>query len=55
MSFSVALLDENNDGIVLTGLFGRSECTTFAKPIENGISKYDLSDEEKQALDQALR
>ncbi|CDF58974.1 DUF4446 family protein [Thermobrachium celere] len=55
LSFSVALLDENNDGIVLTGLFGRSECTTFAKPIENGISKYDLSDEEKQALDQALR
>ncbi|MCX7694532.1 MAG: DUF4446 family protein [Caloramator sp.] len=55
LSFSVALLDENNDGLVLTGLFGRSECTTFAKPIENGISKYDLSDEEKQALEQALK
>lgn len=55
LSFSIALLDDKNDGVILTGLFGRSECTTFAKPIENGISKYDLSDEEKQALSIAMK
>ena len=55
LSFSIALLDDKNDGVVITGLFRRSECTTFAKPIENGISKYDLSDEEKQALSIAMK
>lgn len=54
LSFSIALLDDKNNGIILTGIYGRSECTTFAKPIENGISKYDLSDEEKQALKEAM-
>lgn len=54
LSFSIALLNEKNDGVVLTGIYGRNECATFAKPIENGISKYDLSDEEKQAIKNAL-
>lgn len=54
LSFSIALLDEKNDGVVLTGIYGRNECATFAKPIENGISKYDLSDEEKQAIKNAI-
>lgn len=54
LSFSIALLDEKNDGVVLTGIYGRNECATFAKPIENGISKYDLSDEEKQAIRNAI-
>ncbi|WP_371414811.1 DUF4446 family protein [Caloramator sp. E03] len=54
LSFSIALLNDKNNGIVLTGIYGRNECTTFAKPIENGISKYDLSDEEKMALKEAM-
>lgn len=54
LSFSIALLDQRNDGVVVTGIYGRSECTTFAKPIENGISKYDLSDEEKVAIKNAI-
>jgi hypothetical protein len=54
LSFSIALLDDGNDGVVITGIYGRNECTTFAKPIENGISKYDLSDEEKLAIKNAL-
>lgn len=53
LSFSIALLDEKNDGVILTGIYGRNESATFAKPIENGISKYDLSDEEKQAIKNA--
>jgi hypothetical protein len=54
LSFSIALLDEKNDGVVLTGIYGRNECTTFAKPVENGISKYDLSEEEKTAIKTAI-
>jgi signal transduction histidine kinase len=54
LSFSIALLDDKNNGVVVTGIYGRNECTTFAKPVENGISKYDLSDEEKQAIKNAL-
>jgi signal transduction histidine kinase len=54
LSFSIALLDDKNSGVVVTGIYGRNECTTFAKPIENGISKYDLSIEEKQAIKNAI-
>lgn len=54
LSFSIALLNDRNDGFVITGIYGRNECTTFAKPIENGISKYDLSDEEKTAIKNAI-
>lgn len=53
LSFSVALLDESDTGIILTGIYGRTDSTTFAKPIDNGISKYDLSEEEKEAIDRA--
>ena len=54
LSFSIALLDDGNDGIVLTGIYGRMESTTYAKPIDKGISRYDLSEEELQALSEAM-
>jgi hypothetical protein len=53
-SFSVALLDEMNNGIILTGIFGRSESTTYAKPVDRGISRYELSQEETQVLREAM-
>ena len=54
LSFSIALLDEKNDGVMLTGIYGRMESTTYAKPIDKGISRYDLSEEELQALNKAM-
>lgn len=51
LSFSVALLDDNLNGFVISSLFGRNECNTYAKPIVNGKSKYTLSDEEIQAIE----
>lgn len=54
LSFSIALLDDNNDGVILTGIYGRQESTTYAKPIDKGISRYDLSDEELTVLNQAI-
>lgn len=54
LSYSIALLDSNNNGIILTGLYGRNESTTYAKPIDKGISRYELSDEENQVLEEAM-
>ena len=53
LSFSVALLDRNLDGIVLTSLFGREESRCYGKPIKQGESAYLLSEEEIQALEEA--
>jgi len=53
-SFSIALLDANNDGFVLTGLYTREGNRVYAKPIKNGASEYSLSDEEKKAISRAV-
>lgn len=53
LSFSIAMLDDNNDGLILTGIYGRQESTTYAKPIDKGISRYDLSEEELYVLNEA--
>ncbi|MBS4539291.1 DUF4446 family protein [Clostridium sp. D2Q-11] len=55
LSFSVALLDDNNTGIVISNLFGRNESITYGKPVINGESDYKLSIEEIQAIDRAKR
>lgn len=54
LSYSIALLDNKNDGIILTGIYGRNESTTYAKPIDKGLSRYELSDEEKYVLEDAM-
>lgn len=54
LSYSIAFLDENANGVIMTGIFGRNESTTYAKPIDNGISRYDLSSEEQQALKNSI-
>jgi hypothetical protein len=53
-SFSIALLDAKNNGFVVTGLYTREGNRIFAKPIENGQSKYLLSGEEKEAIKKAI-
>ncbi len=53
-SFSVALLDRNNDGVVITSLFTREGNRVYAKPIKNSTSEYTLSDEEKEAIEKAI-
>ncbi|MDM0784135.1 DUF4446 family protein [Clostridium perfringens] len=54
LSFSVALLDGENNGVILTGIYGRDYSTTYAKPIDKGISRYDLSEEELNVLNAAM-
>lgn len=52
-SFSVALLDGNDDGVVITSLYSREGNRVYGKPIENGKSEYPLSNEEKKAIEKA--
>ncbi|WP_027626060.1 DUF4446 family protein [Clostridium lundense] len=54
LSYSIALLDNKNNGVILTGIYGRNESTTYAKPIDKGLSRYELSDEEKYVLEDAM-
>ncbi|GAA0745667.1 DUF4446 family protein [Clostridium oceanicum] len=54
LSFSLALLDFDNNGVVMTSIFGRDESTTYAKPVDKGISRYELSEEEKQVLENCI-
>lgn len=53
LSFAVALLDGNNDGVVISSIFGRSESRSYGKPVLGGQSVYFLTEEEKQALEKA--
>ena len=54
LSFTLALLDENNNGVVLNGIYSREMSNIYAKPVEKGESKYTLSDEEKEAISKAM-
>ena len=49
LSFTLALLNNNNNGVVLNGIYSRDNSNIYAKPIKDGKSEYILSDEEKEA------
>ncbi len=53
LSYSIALLDDHFDGVVMTGIYGRYESTTYAKIIHHGHSEQNLSVEEMDALQMA--
>jgi len=53
-SFSLALLDENNNGVVITSLFTRDDNRVYGKAINKGLSKHSLSKEESKAINQAI-
>lgn len=54
LSFTAALLDEKNNGVVFNGIYSREMSNIYAKPVENGNSRYTLSDEEIQAIEKAI-
>ncbi|MCL2057560.1 MAG: DUF4446 family protein [Oscillospiraceae bacterium] len=49
-SFSLALLDHEDNGVVISGIFGRDSSTTYAKPVKFGVSDYVLTEEEGNAI-----
>ena len=54
LSFSLALLDENNNGFILNSVHSTDGCYSYTKQIENGICKISLVDEEERALNIAM-
>jgi hypothetical protein len=54
LSFSVALLDDRLNGVVISSIYGREESRTYAKPIEGGSSRYVLTDEERAVIEAAM-
>ena len=55
LSFTLALLNEYNDGVVLNGIYSREMSNIYAKPVKEGKSTYVLSEEEKEAINKAMQ
>ncbi len=54
LSFSLALLDENDNGFIINSVHSAEGCYSYTKEIKNGLCDISLSDEEKKALDMAM-
>ncbi len=54
-SSSVALLDSHGTGVILSSILHREQARLYVKPIDGGQSEFDLSPEEKEALEAAMR
>lgn len=54
LSFSLALLDDEESGVIVTSINGRQQTRVYAKSVERGRPSVMLSDEEQQAIAKAL-
>ena len=55
LSFTLALLDDNNDGVVLNGIYSREMSNIYAKQVLKGEALNKLSEEERQAIEIAVK
>lgn len=54
LSFSLALLDENDNGFILNSVHSTEGCYSYTKEIKNGLCDISLGEEEQKALDIAM-
>ena len=54
LSFALALLDNNNNGIVLNTVQSTDGCYSYSKVITAGVSDVELGKEEREALGKAM-
>jgi hypothetical protein len=54
-SFAVAFLDNYNSGVIILSLYSRDGVRIYAKPVQKGKSEYQLSKEEEEALQIAMK
>ena len=54
-SFSLAMVDGDGDGVIVSALYGRDATRVYAKPVESWMSSRTLAAEEEQALTNARR
>jgi hypothetical protein len=52
-SFAIGMLNEEGNGLVISSLYSRERMSIFAKPIKNGKSDHELTEEEKEVLEKA--
>ena len=52
-SFALALLDSENNGVIISSLYTREGVRVYAKDVQRGVSKHQLSEEERRVLAQA--
>ena len=55
ISFALALLNQQNSGIIINGIHSREGCYIYIKTVENGNCEKVLSQEEKEALQKAMK
>ena len=53
ISFATAFLNEEENGVVLSTLYTRERVGIYAKPLKDGKSEYELTGEEKEAIEKA--
>jgi hypothetical protein len=53
-SFSIALLDQKDEGVVISSYHSKDATRVYAKPIKNGESEFPLSKEEEEAIRKAV-
>lgn len=54
LSYALALLDQNDNGVIVTSMYSRDGCFSYAKGIVMGESSINLSEEEEEALKKAI-
>ena len=55
LSFALALLNQEGDGVVISSINSREDSRVYAKPISSGKSKYHISAEENIVIEKALK
>ncbi|MNH41187.1 hypothetical protein D3C79_1026350 [compost metagenome] len=53
LSFSIAIVNDQKDGAVISSIHSREASYVYAKPLEKGESSYTLTPEEKKAVSDA--
>lgn len=54
-SFATAFMNEEGDGVLISSLFSRDHVSIFGKPLKKHASEHELSNEEKQAIEEAKK
>jgi len=54
-SFAIALMNDESNGVVISSLYARDRMSIFAKPIVKGKSEFELTTEEKDVLEKAIK
>ncbi len=50
LSFAAAVLDDSDTGFVINGVYTSQQTATYLKPIHNGTSVFELTEEDMEAI-----